>query len=174
MLVWERLSPTTMPRQSLPCRPANPGSGPYNLTVRYEDDYGVQTQTETLQISRPDLHETFSTGLSLKFPFHCSWLRKCYPIHSEKILPAPFFQSSQPLQSGHATTPVPGKTGGPKICVRFTMESDDRIIRSGPQNRGSFPFDRATLPPQKRGCCKPAILQGQNPFKSTQYGKYSF
>jgi hypothetical protein len=51
MLVWERLRPTTMPWQSLPCRPANPGSWPYNLTVRYEDDYGVQTQTETLQMT---------------------------------------------------------------------------------------------------------------------------
>jgi hypothetical protein len=34
MPAWERLSPTTEPWQSLPCRPANPGSGPYNLTVR--------------------------------------------------------------------------------------------------------------------------------------------
>jgi hypothetical protein len=29
----------------------NPGTWPYNLTVRYEDDYGVQTQTETLQMT---------------------------------------------------------------------------------------------------------------------------
>ncbi|MDP3564074.1 MAG: S-layer protein [Methanoregula sp.] len=29
----------------------NPGTYPYNLTVRYEDDYGVQTQTETLQVT---------------------------------------------------------------------------------------------------------------------------
>jgi hypothetical protein len=29
----------------------NPGTFPYNLTVRYEDDYGVQTQTETLQMT---------------------------------------------------------------------------------------------------------------------------
>ncbi|HSQ94008.1 MAG TPA: S-layer protein [Methanoregula sp.] len=29
----------------------NPGTWPYNLTVRYEDDYGVQTQSETLQMT---------------------------------------------------------------------------------------------------------------------------
>ncbi len=29
----------------------NPGTYPYNLSVRYEDDYGVQTQTETLQMT---------------------------------------------------------------------------------------------------------------------------
>ncbi|MDP3396630.1 MAG: S-layer protein [Methanoregula sp.] len=29
----------------------NPGTYPYNLTVRYEDDYGVQTRTETLQMT---------------------------------------------------------------------------------------------------------------------------
>ena len=36
-------------------------------------------------------------------------------------------------------------------------------------------FSLTVLPPlQKRGCCKPAILQGRNPRKSAQYGKYSF
>jgi hypothetical protein len=39
---------------------ANPGTYPYNLTVRYEDDYGVQTQTETLQMTVMDGD---STGL---------------------------------------------------------------------------------------------------------------
>ncbi len=38
----------------------NPGTYPYNLTVRYEDDYGVQTQTETLQMTVIDGD---STGL---------------------------------------------------------------------------------------------------------------
>ena len=38
----------------------NPGTYPYNLTVRYEDDYGVQTQTETLQMTVLDGN---STGL---------------------------------------------------------------------------------------------------------------
>ena len=38
----------------------NPGTFPYNLTVRYEDDYGVQTQTETLQMTVMDGD---STGL---------------------------------------------------------------------------------------------------------------
>jgi hypothetical protein len=38
----------------------NPGTYPYNLTVRYEDDYGVQTQTETLQVTVLDGN---STGL---------------------------------------------------------------------------------------------------------------
>jgi len=32
----------------------NPGTWPYNLTVRYEDDYGVQTQTETLRMTIMD------------------------------------------------------------------------------------------------------------------------
>jgi len=32
----------------------NPGTWPYNLTVRYEDDYGVQTRNETLQMTVTD------------------------------------------------------------------------------------------------------------------------
>ncbi len=36
----------------------NPGTYPYNLTVRYEDDYGVQTQTETLQMTVLDGNST--------------------------------------------------------------------------------------------------------------------
>jgi len=32
----------------------NPGTWPYNLTVRYEDDYGMQTRTETLQMTVMD------------------------------------------------------------------------------------------------------------------------
>lgn len=32
----------------------NPGTYPYNLTVRYEDDYGVQTRTEILQMNVMD------------------------------------------------------------------------------------------------------------------------
>jgi hypothetical protein len=49
--------------------------------------------------------------------------------------------------------------------------------RSGmidPENWGSFPFDRATPPPEKRGCCKPAKLQGLTPRKSVRWGKHSF
>ena len=38
----------------------NPGTYPYNLTVRYEEDYGVQTQTEVLQMT---VLEGDSTGL---------------------------------------------------------------------------------------------------------------
>jgi hypothetical protein len=38
----------------------NPGTYPYNLTVRYEDDYGVQTTTEILQMTVADGD---STGL---------------------------------------------------------------------------------------------------------------
>jgi hypothetical protein len=38
----------------------NPGTYPYNLTVRYEDDYGVQTWSETLQMTVADGD---STGL---------------------------------------------------------------------------------------------------------------
>jgi hypothetical protein len=38
----------------------NPGTYSYNLTVRYEDDYGVQTQTETLKMTVADGD---STGL---------------------------------------------------------------------------------------------------------------
>ncbi len=38
----------------------NPGTYPYTLTMRYEDDYGVQTQTETLQVTVMDGD---STGL---------------------------------------------------------------------------------------------------------------
>ena len=38
----------------------NPGAYPYNLTVRYEDDYGVQTRNETLQMTVTDGD---STGL---------------------------------------------------------------------------------------------------------------
>ncbi len=40
----------------------NPGTYPYNLTVRYEDDYGVQTRQETLQMTVLDGD---STGLIL-------------------------------------------------------------------------------------------------------------
>jgi hypothetical protein len=38
----------------------NPGTYPYNLTVRYEDDYGVQTMNETLQMT---VNDGDSTGL---------------------------------------------------------------------------------------------------------------
>jgi len=38
----------------------NPGTWPYNLTVRYEDDYGVQTRNETLQMT---VNDGDSTGL---------------------------------------------------------------------------------------------------------------
>ncbi len=38
----------------------NPGTYPYNLTVRYEDDYGIQTKVETLQMTVLDGD---STGL---------------------------------------------------------------------------------------------------------------
>ena len=38
----------------------NPGTYPYNLTVRYEEDYGVQTQKEVLQMT---VLEGDSTGL---------------------------------------------------------------------------------------------------------------
>jgi len=38
----------------------NPGTYPYNLTVRYEDDYGIQTTVETLQMTVLDGD---STGL---------------------------------------------------------------------------------------------------------------
>ena len=38
----------------------NPGTYPYNLTVRYAEDYGVQTQTEVLQMT---VLEGDSTGL---------------------------------------------------------------------------------------------------------------
>jgi len=40
----------------------NPGSFTYNLSVRYEDDYGVQTRNETLQIT---VNDGNSTGLLL-------------------------------------------------------------------------------------------------------------
>ena len=36
----------------------NPGTYPYNLTVRYEDDYGVQTRTETLHMTVLDGNST--------------------------------------------------------------------------------------------------------------------
>ncbi len=49
-----------MPLQSLPCRPEIPGPMPYNLTVQYEDDYGVQTRNETLQMT---VNDGDSTGL---------------------------------------------------------------------------------------------------------------
>ena len=35
---------------------------------------------------------------------------------------------------------------GPKRIAKSTSVSDVRGLRSGPQNRGSFPFDRATYP----------------------------
>lgn len=38
----------------------NPGTWPYNLSVRYEDDYGVQTRNETLQMT---VNNGDSTGL---------------------------------------------------------------------------------------------------------------
>jgi hypothetical protein len=38
----------------------NPGTWPYNLTVRYEDDYGIQTRNETLQMT---VNDGDSTGL---------------------------------------------------------------------------------------------------------------
>jgi hypothetical protein len=38
----------------------NPGTWPYNLTVQYEDDYGVQTRNETLQMT---VNDGDSTGL---------------------------------------------------------------------------------------------------------------
>jgi hypothetical protein len=38
----------------------NPGTWPYNLSVRYEDDYGVQTRNETLQMT---VNDGDSTGL---------------------------------------------------------------------------------------------------------------
>lgn len=38
----------------------NPGTYPYNLTVQYEDDYGVQTRNETLQMT---VNDGDSTGL---------------------------------------------------------------------------------------------------------------
>jgi len=38
----------------------NPGTYPYNLTVRYEDDYGVQTWSETLRMT---VNDGDSTGL---------------------------------------------------------------------------------------------------------------
>lgn len=38
----------------------SPGTWPYNLTVRYEDDYGVQTRNETLQMT---VNDGDSTGL---------------------------------------------------------------------------------------------------------------
>lgn len=38
----------------------NSGTWPYNLTVRYEDDYGVQTRNETLQMT---VNDGDSTGL---------------------------------------------------------------------------------------------------------------
>jgi len=38
----------------------NPGTFPYNLTVQYEDDYGVQTRNETLQMT---VNDGDSTGL---------------------------------------------------------------------------------------------------------------
>jgi hypothetical protein len=38
----------------------NPGTYPYTLTMQYEDDYGVQTRTETLQVTVMDGD---STGL---------------------------------------------------------------------------------------------------------------
>ncbi len=49
-----------------------------------------------------------------------------------------------------------------------------RISRSLPQNRCSFLLDRAIPPAKKRGCCKTAKLQGQNPFKSVRWKKHSF
>ena len=41
---------------------------------------------------------------------------------------------------------VSAGTGGPERCVKFTPMSDERVIRSEPQNRPSFHFDRATPP----------------------------
>ena len=38
----------------------NPGTYPYTLSVRYEDDYGVQTRNETLQMT---VNDGDSTGL---------------------------------------------------------------------------------------------------------------
>ena len=49
-----------MPLQSLPCRPETPGPIAYNLTVEYQDDYGVQTRNETLQMT---VNDGNSTGL---------------------------------------------------------------------------------------------------------------
>jgi hypothetical protein len=41
-----------------------------------------------------------------------------------------------------------------------------------PQNSPSFPFDRATPPAKKGGCCKPAKLTGFFLIKSRIFSKY--
>ena len=40
-----------MPLQSFPCRLKIPGNYDYNLTVEYQDDYGMHSKTERLTMT---------------------------------------------------------------------------------------------------------------------------
>jgi hypothetical protein len=59
-----------------------------------------------------------------------------------------------------------------RVCGRAGLPGSRTGIID-PENRCSFPVDRATPPPENRSCCKPAKLQGQSPCKSVRWIKHS-